>query len=106
VSGFLFFSGFFLSLSPEIGFLTVRISVEVTEKRRFWMVTFLALYRGSTIAEAQLVSVSTDQNLVSQVVEYLLADPHHSQAPQRDPVLRTLKEAENEALNQILEDAE
>lgn len=38
------------------------------------MTTFLALYRGSTVAEAKIVCLSADPELVAHIAEELLAN--------------------------------
>jgi hypothetical protein len=40
------------------------------------MPTFLAVYRGRTIAEARMVAVSAEPSLVAEVVDRLLDQPH------------------------------
>jgi hypothetical protein len=40
----------------------------------FWMTTFIALYRGRTIHEAELIAVSINAKLVGQVAAALLAE--------------------------------
>jgi len=59
------------------------------------MTTFLALYRGDSIAEAKLVAVSADPSLITFVVNQLLdPDPY----PEADPVCGALEHGQRVAL--------
>ena len=61
------------------------------------MVNFIALYRGRTLADTELVALSTDIDIVREFVEKLLA-----QHPANDdPVLLAGKEGRREALRLI-----
>jgi len=51
------------------------------------MTTFLALYRGRTVAEAKMVAVTADPVLVATVAAHLLDTPPHQD---EDPVVTTL----------------
>ena len=51
------------------------------------MTTFLALYRGKTVADAKMVAVTADPCLVADVVNRLLAQP---QEHDDDPVVRAI----------------
>lgn len=62
------------------------------------MTTFLALYRGKTVAEAKMVAVTADPELVAAVAAHLLDTPH----PQgEDPVITTLEQGRRAALQLI-----
>jgi hypothetical protein len=66
------------------------------------MTTFLALYRGKTIAEAQMVAVTADPTLVTAVAMHLL---HTNVAPDADPVIATLERGRQGALRLIKREA-
>jgi len=57
--------------------------------------TFVAVYRGATIGEAHLIAVSTDPDLVREVVTRLLEERHDHPA---DPAVRALEAGRREAL--------
>jgi hypothetical protein len=57
--------------------------------------TFVAVYRGATIGEAHLLAVSTDPDLVRDVVTRLLGDAPEAIA---DPAVRALEDGRREAL--------
>lgn len=57
--------------------------------------TFVAVYRGPTIGEAHLIAVTTDPDLVREVVTRLL-QARHEQAS--DPAVRALEAGRREAL--------
>lgn len=57
--------------------------------------TFVAVYRGATIGEAHLLAVSTDPDLVRDVVARILGDRHEVIT---DPAVRALEEGRREAL--------
>ena len=62
------------------------------------MTTFVALYRGKTIAEAKLVAVTADPTLVSAVATSLLDTPDTQNT---DPVIATLDRGRRGALRLI-----
>ena len=62
------------------------------------MTTFLALYRGKTIAEAKMVAVTADPSLVAVVAEQLLHCPHEHTD---DPVVTALDQGRKHALRLI-----
>lgn len=62
------------------------------------MPTFLAVYRGRTVAEARMVAVSADPALVAEVVDRLLDQP---QEPTDDPVVRAIDHGRAAALRLI-----
>jgi hypothetical protein len=63
------------------------------------MTTFVALYRGQTIAEARLIAVSADPDLVSEVSTHLL---DAASVSTKDPVIQRLEHGRVAAL-QLLE---
>ena len=67
------------------------------------MTTFLALYRGKTIAEAKMVAVTAEPALVAAVASHLL-DTSHSQ--DNDSVLTTLERGRRAALRLIKREAD
>jgi hypothetical protein len=66
------------------------------------MTTFLALYRGKTIAEAKMIAVTADPELVTAVATHLLDTPQPHDA---DPVIMTLERGRRGALRFIKQDA-
>ena len=66
------------------------------------MPTFLAIYRGQTVAEAKLVAVSADPTLVADVSNRLLrnqTDAHE------DPVIASIERGRRAALRLIRREA-
>ncbi len=66
------------------------------------MTTFLALYRGKTVADAKMVAVTADPCLVADVVNRLLAQP---QEHDDDPVVRAIDHGRATALRLIKREA-
>jgi hypothetical protein len=64
--------------------------------------TFVAIYRGSTVAEARLVAVSADPALVADVSGRLLQRPLDETA---DPVIGSLERGRRAALRMIKREA-
>ncbi len=64
------------------------------------MPSFLALYRGRTIGEAQLVAVSTDPLVVTAFASRLLQAQADDNLPV-DPVLLSLKQGQRQALRLV-----
>lgn len=62
------------------------------------MTTFLALYRGDSIAEAKLVAVSADPSLITFVANQLLTPDPYSEV---DPVRDALEHGQRVALRLI-----
>jgi hypothetical protein len=62
------------------------------------MPTFLALYQGATVGEAQMVAVSADQELVSYVAAQLLQTQEPDDA---DPVVQQIQRGRRAALRLI-----
>jgi hypothetical protein len=66
------------------------------------MTTFLALYRGKTVAEAKMVAVTADSTLVATVAAHLLDTP----PPQdEDPVVTRLERGRRAALRLIRQES-
>lgn len=62
------------------------------------MVSYLALFRGDSVASAELVAVSTDPDLIAHVAAALLERrPHHP----RDPALESLAAGRRRALELV-----
>jgi hypothetical protein len=66
-----------------------------------FMTTFLALYRGTTIAEAKIVAVTADPALVAVVARQLLDTPQ----PEDDPVVTAIERGRKHALRLIKREA-
>jgi alkylhydroperoxidase family enzyme len=64
--------------------------------------TFVAVYRGATIGEAHLLAVSTDRDLVRDVVTRLLGS---SDEAITDPAVRALEDGRREALEASMPEA-
>jgi hypothetical protein len=69
---------------------------------RLMSTSFLALYRGKTIAEAKMIAVTTDPQLVASVATHLLDAPQPQDA---DPVITTLERGRRGALRLIKQEA-
>lgn len=67
------------------------------------MRTFLALYRGPTVAEAELVALSADPTLVADVAARLLQQP--DDAPS-DPILDAKRRGDRRALQLVQAEAQ
>ncbi len=65
------------------------------------MGTFVALYRGRTIAESTIVAVSADPALVADFAARLLQQPVEPEATEDDPVLRSVEQGRRKALRLI-----
>ena len=61
------------------------------------MTTFVAIYRGPTVAEARLIAVSADPALVADVSNRLL----HEDSQDADPVIQRLESGRRAALRLI-----
>lgn len=66
------------------------------------MTTFLALYRGHTVADAEVVGLSADPEIVADFAARLLGRPS---PPEDDPVLGAKHGAERRALRLIRDGA-
>jgi hypothetical protein len=62
------------------------------------MLTFIALYRGSSVSNAELVTVSSEPGLVREIADRLMARPLPT-----DPVNKARAAGEREALRLIAE---
>ena len=65
------------------------------------MTTFLAIYRGDSVASAKLVAISADPALVARTVSALR---HEAQRFTEDHVLNTMEIAKHSALELIEEE--
>jgi hypothetical protein len=65
------------------------------------MATFLALYQGRTVGQAQMVAVCTDPDLVSLVAAKLLENSHKEEEAEDDPVSSALNSGRRQALQII-----
>ncbi len=66
------------------------------------MTSFVAIYRGQSVAEARLIAVSADPNLVSDVSIRLL---QNTPAFNQDPVIETFENGRRAALRLIEREA-
>ena len=67
------------------------------------MATFIGLYRGTSVADARLIAVSADPELVADVTARLLqAGPPDAE----DPAVRTLERGRQAALRLIRREVE
>lgn len=66
------------------------------------MTTFLALYRGRTPGDAQMVAVTCDTEIVTRFAEELLQQP---EKPEPDPVRNALRAGERRALQLVTTEA-
>jgi hypothetical protein len=64
--------------------------------------TFLAIYRGPTVAEAELIAVSSDPTIVAEVAMRLLRT---GDLPNIDPVLRAKRRGTRAALRFVRREA-
>ena len=64
------------------------------------MATFLALYQGRTVGQAQMVAVCTDPDLVSLVAAKLLESSHKEEG-EADPISSALNNGRRQALQII-----
>jgi len=64
--------------------------------------TFIAIYRGDTVADARIVAVSADQALVAEISARLLSEPLENV---EDPVLKVLDRSRRKALRLIKREA-
>ena len=69
------------------------------------MSTFLALYRGETVANAKLVAVSADPTTVAEFAARLLHDPAEQTWGSDDPVLLDIERGRRQALRRIAKEA-
>lgn len=69
------------------------------------MSTFLALYRGATVASAKLVAVSADPATVAEFAARLLHQPRMPEHGNTDPVLLSIERGRRQALRRISKEA-
>src|SRR5262245_48248449 len=67
------------------------------------MVSFITLYRGASIATAELIAVSTDPDLVAYVAGALLRE--RQAVPSRDPAASALARGRRRALRVVRTEA-
>lgn len=67
------------------------------------MVSFLALYRGMSIATAQMIAVTTNPHLVATVAASILASEHQD-PEESDPAISSVLGGRREALKLVLAD--
>ena len=63
--------------------------------------SFLAIYRGRTVADAKLVAVSADPQIVSEVAARLLKHPDEAEDSEDDPVLAAVERGRRRALRLV-----
>ena len=69
------------------------------------MTTFLALYRGHTVAQAKMVADTADPELVALVATHLLKTQQYEENSE-DPVLVVLGHGRQKALYRIKQEAD
>lgn len=62
------------------------------------MTTFVALYRGETVATSKMVAITSESSLVREVAEKLLLSPD---ADSKDPVIQEIEQGRRRALQLI-----
>ncbi len=67
-----------------------------------FMLTFLALYRGSSANDAKMIAVSSDNRLVAEFAERLLG----REPPPADPILLEVERGQRRALRLISHEKE
>ena len=60
------------------------------------MLSFLALYRGNSLRDAEVVAISSAPEIIAEFAERLLAQPPDGE--ERDPILRAAQEAKRTVL--------
>lgn len=66
------------------------------------MTSFVAIYRGQTVADAKLVAVSADPSLVAEVSSRIM---QAQDIESRDPVIARVEAGKREALRLIKQEA-
>lgn len=66
------------------------------------MTTFIALYRGQTIAEARIIAVSADPSLVADVSARMLQNP---EVENQDAIIAAFETGKRDALRLIKQEA-
>lgn len=66
------------------------------------MLSYLALYRGRTLATAELVAVSNDPDLIAHVSDRLLREPQDGTS---DPAVAALAAGRRRALELVRDEA-
>ena len=68
------------------------------------MRTFVAVFHGPTFNKAKVISITTNQNVVSSVVEQILTiNEDESMGKEEDPILHLINCARRDALSLILQ---
>ncbi len=66
------------------------------------MLSFLALYRGSSLRDAEVVAISSAPEIIAEFAGRLLAEPLDGQ--DHDPILRAAGEAKRRVLQLVREE--
>lgn len=67
------------------------------------VLSFLALYRGSSLRDAEVVAISSAPEIIAEFAERLLAAP--LDGVDRDPILRASQKAKRTVLELVREEA-
>ncbi len=67
------------------------------------MLSFLALYRGNTLRDAEVMALSSAPEIIREFAERLLAEPLEGE--ERDPILRAAQEAKRGVLQLVRQEA-
>ncbi len=67
------------------------------------MLSFLALYRGSSLHDAEVVAISSEPEIIREFAERLLAEPLDGE--DHDPILRTAGEGKRRVLQLVRQEA-
>ena len=67
------------------------------------MLSFLALYRGNTLRDAEVVAISSAPEIIAEFAERLLAAP--LDGVDHDPILRTAGEGKRRVLQLVRQEA-
>ena len=70
------------------------------------MVSFIALFRGDSVATAEMVTLSADQTLVARFADQMLQGAEHLTSEVGDPVHGARIEGERRALELIREESD
>jgi hypothetical protein len=69
------------------------------------MTTFLALYRGPTVASAELIAISIDDEIIADVARRILREPDPTGEGSGDLVRKSLNDGRRRALEAIVTEA-
>jgi hypothetical protein len=70
-----------------------------------FLATFIAVYRGKTVGEAEIIAVSADPHLVAQVTAQMLEIVPDASGEEPDPALTALRQGRHRALHIIRQEA-